>query len=519
MRGEAGQSTSLWMATADVPALPPLTEDATADVCVVGAGIAGLTTACLLARNGWSVVVADDGPAGGARTRRTTAHLSNAIDDRYTEIERLHGGDGARLAADSHTAAIEQIDAIVRAERLDCDFVRLDGYLFVPPGESTDVLEQELAAVRRAGLSDVTLVGRAPVDGLGPCLYFPRQGQFHPVKYLAGVLRAVQRDGGRVCHGTRADRIVGGSPACVETGAGPVVTAGSVVVATNSPVNDRMVIHTKQSPYLTYVVGLRVPRGAVPRALYWDTLDPYHYVRLQPLPSGADDEVLIVGGEDHRTGEAGDQPDRYARLEAWARARFPRTGPVEFRWSGQVMETIDGLAFIGRNPLDQPNVYVATGDSGMGMTHGTIAGMLLTDLILGRANPWATLYDPSRKRLSATDEFYKENVHFAGQYADWLADGDVDCREQIAPGGGAILRSGLLGKVAVYRDERGDFHERSAVCRHLGCIVHWNDSEKTWDCPCHGSRFDCDGRVVNGPSNGDLAACGSPRRAEGVRAT
>jgi glycine/D-amino acid oxidase-like deaminating enzyme/nitrite reductase/ring-hydroxylating ferredoxin subunit len=519
MRDEAGQSRSVWMATAGVPALPPLTEDATADVCVVGAGIAGLTTAYLLARHGRSVVVVDDGPPGGAQSRRTTAHLSNALDDRYEEIERLHGEGGARLAADSHTAAIDRIEAIVRAERLDCDFERLDGYLFVPPGESPDVLGRELAAARRAGLGDVTLVGRAPVDGLGPCLRFPRQGQFHPLKYLAGLTRAVCRDGGRVCHGTRAHRITGGSPACVQTRAGPAVTADAVVVATNSPVNDRLVVHTKQGPYLTYVLGLRVPRGAVPRALYWDTLDPYHYVRLQALPGGGAEEVLLVGGEDHRTGQATDQPARYARLDDWARARFPQAGEVAFRWSGQVLETIDGLAFIGRNPLDQPNVYIATGDSGMGMTHGTIAGMLLTDLILGRANPWAALYDPGRRRPGAADEYYKENVHVAGQYADWLADGDVDSREQIAPGSGAVLRRGLLGKVAVYRDERGRFHERSAVCRHLGCIVHWNDSEKTWDCPCHGSRFDRYGRVVNGPANGDLPGRGPPREAAAVRAT
>jgi len=179
-------------------------------------------------------------------------------------------------------------------------------------------------------------------------------------------------------------------------------------------------------------------------------------------------------------------------------------GEVKYRWSGQVMETIDGVAFIGRNPIDAPNVFIATGDSGMGMTHGTIAGILLTDLILGRENPWASLYDPSRKTVKAAGEFAKENLNVALQYGDWLTAGEVGSADEIGPNSGAVVRRGLT-KVAAYRDERGTLHECSAVCPHLECIVHWNDDEKTWDCPCHGSRFDRFGAVLNGPANGDLA--------------
>jgi Rieske Fe-S protein len=177
---------------------------------------------------------------------------------------------------------------------------------------------------------------------------------------------------------------------------------------------------------------------------------------------------------------------------------------VEFRWSGQVMETIDGLAFIGRNPLDEADVFIVTGDSGMGMTHGTIAGILLTDLILGRENPWETLYDPARKTLGAAGEFAKENLNVLRQYGDWLTGGEVASVEAVQPGTGAILRRGLT-KVAAYRDEQGVLHERSAICPHLGCIVAWNEAEKTWDCPCHGSRFDRHGTVLNGPANSDLS--------------
>jgi Rieske Fe-S protein len=267
------------------------------------------------------------------------------------------------------------------------------------------------------------------------------------------------------------------------------------------PVNDRVAIHTKQAPYMTYVIGATVPRDAVPRALYWDTHDPYHYVRVQA--ADADHDLLIIGGEDHKTGQANDTDLRHERLETWARVRFPMIEDVAYRWAGQVMETLDGLAFIGRNPLDADNVYIATGDSGMGMTHGTIAGMLLTDLINGDRNPWTELYDPSRKPLGAVREFAREAVNMVAQYADWVSPGERLDEEHILPDSGAVLRRGLK-KVALYRDEQGRMHEYSAVCPHLGCIVRWNPTEKTWDCPCHGSRFTRQGQVINGPSNDDL---------------
>jgi nitrite reductase/ring-hydroxylating ferredoxin subunit len=220
--------------------------------------------------------------------------------------------------------------------------------------------------------------------------------------------------------------------------------------------------------------------------------------------------VLIVGGEDHESGQAEEQVDRFARLEAWARERFPMAQDAQFRWSGQVMETIDGLAFIGPNPADAPNVYVATGDSGMGMTHGTIAGMLLTDLILGRQNRWAALYDPSRKPVRALGEFAKENLNVLRQYADWLTLGDLSSPQDIPRDSGAVIRRGLK-KIAVYRDPQGTLHERSATCPHLACVVHWNDVEKSWDCPCHGSRFDRFGTVLNGPANRNLDQAEAPK--------
>jgi nitrite reductase/ring-hydroxylating ferredoxin subunit len=293
----------------------------------------------------------------------------------------------------------------------------------------------------------------------------------------------------------------------VKTGSGKV-RADHVVVATNTPINDRVEIHTKQPGYMTYAIAAASP-GSVDRALYWDTGDPYHYVRSARgrALDGAPADFVIVGGEDHRTGQADDTDARHARLEAWARERMPGLGAVEYAWSGQVMESIDGLAYIGRNPLDADNVFVATGDSGMGITHGTIAGTLLCDPILGRRNRFAALYEPSRKSLRAAGPYLRENLVTAAQYADWLAPADVESVAQIAPDSGAVLRRGMA-RVAVYRGARGALHERSAKCTHLGCVVAWNDSDKTWDCPCHGSRFDRFGKVIHGPANRNLGPAG-----------
>jgi glycine/D-amino acid oxidase-like deaminating enzyme/nitrite reductase/ring-hydroxylating ferredoxin subunit len=508
MSADSGQNLSIWMATDEPLARHQLNQHESADVCVVGAGMAGMITAYRLARAGASVIVLDDGEIGGGMTERTTAHLSNALDRQYYELEHLHGETGARLAAESHSVAIDQIETIVSAEGIDCDFERLNGYLFAAPNTPPDVLERELKAAHRAGLVGVELLDRGPRGSFafGPCLSFPEQGQFHPLKFISGLARAFERNGGRIFTDSHVTEIKSGPPAEVLTSNGAVVSSGSVVVATNSPINDLVALHTKQAPYMTYVLGVRLPSDTLPRALYWDTADPYHYLRLHSdsnLNSG-NYEILIVGGEDHKTGQEENIEERYNRLESWTRERIPAAERIEFRWSGQVLEPNDGLAFIGRNPMDANNIYVASGASGNGMTYGMIAGLLLEDLIAGRENKWESIYDPSRKMLRAAGEFAKENLNVVAQYADWVTGGEVDSTEKISRGDGAIIRRGL-SKIAAYRDEQGQLHERSATCTHLGCIVAWNGDEKTWDCPCHGSRFDAYGRVINGPANSDLA--------------
>jgi glycine/D-amino acid oxidase-like deaminating enzyme/nitrite reductase/ring-hydroxylating ferredoxin subunit len=506
MQTDNGRTRSVWMATADTPTGPRLAEDEGTDVCIVGGGIAGLSVAYHLTKEGKRVIVLDDGPTAGGETSRTTAHLTFYNDDGLSKIESLHGEEVLRLSTQSHSAAVDRIERIATEEGIDCDFKRLDAYLFIAPdGQKYDFLDKELDAAHRIGLSDAHYVDRAPIDGCDTsrCLCYPRQGKFHPLKYLAGLANAIQSRGGKVYNQTHARSITGGTPARVETSTGRAVVAEAVVVATNTPVNDMVAIHTKQAPYRTYVIGARVKRGALTDALYWDTLDPYHYVRLQPI-DGKEYDILIVGGEDHKTGHHNDAERRWGNLETWARERFTMMGDIEFRWSGQVMEPVDCLAYIGHNPLDKENVYIATGDSGMGMTHGTIAGMLLTDLILGRPNEWEKVYSPSRVTPKSVARYVQENVDVAAKYVDWVTPGEVKGPDEIAPDTGAVMRSGLK-KLAVYKDLGGVVHTCSATCPHMGCIVTWNGAERTWDCPCHGSRFDPQGKVVNGPANSNLA--------------
>lgn len=498
----SGQTRSVWMITSSLEQPLPLTQDERADVCIIGAGIAGLTAAYLLTKAGKRVVVLDDGPIGGGESCRTTAHLSNVIDDRYTRIERVHGLENSRLACEAHTSAIHRIGLICQEEGIDCGFERLDGYLFAGPDHDVEFLQAELQAAQRAGLVQAAFVSRAPGGfDTGPCIRFPEQGQFHPLKYMLGLAGAIRSGGGRLLMGHAKADIKGGDRIEVSTREGHVIDAGHVLVMTNSPVTDRVRIHTKQAPYRTYAVAARIDPSVMPHMLLWDTMDPYHYVRLQRGADGQD--WLIVGGEDHKTGQDAQPQIHWQRLEEWTRQRFA-IGQIDARWSGQVMETIDGLAFIGPDPSGERNVYIATGDSGMGMTHGTIAGVLLTDLVMGRQSPWSAVFDPSRKRTGAAGEFVKENVNVAGQYMDWASGSEVDTVDQIAPQSGAVIRRGIR-KVAVYRDADNRLHEFSASCPHLGCVVSWNKAEGTWDCPCHGSRFEATGQVINGPANANLS--------------
>ncbi|HYD73169.1 MAG TPA: FAD-dependent oxidoreductase, partial [Candidatus Binatia bacterium] len=346
-----------------------------ADVVVIGSGISGLSVAYALVQRRRRVVVLDRGPIARGMSARTTAHLASELDDFYDELISRRSKDDARLFAESQQQAIVSIEAIVREEKIECDFARVDGYLFAPTLDRAEDLEKEYEGAREAGLA-VEWAERAPILNVdtGPALRFPNQARFHPLKYLAGLARAIEKQGGEMFADspvTSVEEDDGRVDVTLANGA--TLRASHVVVAANTPFNDRIAIHTKQAPYRTYVMAFETPRGAVHDALMWDTLDPYHYVRIQP---GERADRVIVGGEDHKTGLEDDAETRFANLEAWARSRFPELGPVSHQWSGQVYEPVDYLPYIGRNSGDQ-HVYVVTGDSGQGMTMGATAGLII----------------------------------------------------------------------------------------------------------------------------------------------
>lgn len=323
---------SVWMSV-EMPTCAALNEDIATDVCVIGSGIAGLTTAYRLLQEGKSVVVLESGTLGSGMTPLTTAHLSHVMDRGLSTIERLHGEQGTRLAVRSHTAAIEWIEDTAAKESIPCGFERVDGYLFAPFDGPAHHIEEEWAAARRAGLTNVTRYDSAPLLPFptGPCLRFTRQAQFHPMKYLSGLARAIQQKGGRLFTNSHVTEVDAKSRGVVKTRNGWQVSADAVVVTTNTPINNTVTLHTKQAPYTTYVIGARISAGSVPKALYWDTEDPYHYVRVHTeIVDGREEAVLIVGGEDHKTGQAEDGERRYAALETWMRARFPMAKDVLF---------------------------------------------------------------------------------------------------------------------------------------------------------------------------------------------
>jgi glycine/D-amino acid oxidase-like deaminating enzyme/nitrite reductase/ring-hydroxylating ferredoxin subunit len=501
MNVEEELSRSPWM---ELPAIdvPSLSGPLTTDVLVIGAGIAGLSTAYELASRGRQVTVVDRGRPARGMSARTSAHLACEIDDFNVELVKVRDLDAARTFYSSQSAAIDRVEEICGREGIDCDFARVDGY-FVPAWpDDVEHLRKEHAASLQAGFPDAEWLERGPAPwDASPAIRFPRQARFHPLKYLYGLLAVLRTRGVEVYGHTPVDTLEEqGDRVVADCGNGRRITASAVVVATNSPFHLGVPIHTKQAPYRTYVLAASVPKGSAPDVLVWDTLEPgYHYVRIQP---GAAEDLLIVGGEDHKTGEQADMEDRFVRLETWTRALFPIMGAVTHRWSGQVMEPADYVPFIGRSPQHE-RVWLVTGDSGQGLTTGVVASMLLCEQVNGGDHPWARLYDPSRKMLHGLREYLSENLDAARHWAAHLGDGEIDSVDRLAPGEGAIAK--IDGDaVAAYRTPEGELRLFSAACTHVGCVVRWNGFERCWDCPCHGSQFSVEGEPLQGPAHRPL---------------
>lgn len=498
MNVSAESTRSIWM-DVRVAKAPALERSEHADVAVIGSGIAGLSCAYELAARGRSVIVIDRGDIGSGMTARTTAHLATALDDDYAKLIKVRGPDCARQLYQSLLTSIDRVEQIQAAESIDCDFARVDGYWILAAGTPASRLDEELEACKKIGIQVFDCREQTPLhtERLVRSLLFPSQARFHPTKYLAGLVASIKRKGGRFFANTCVEAIEEKQGEMVIATAGRYkIRAADVVVATNSPVNVRVAIHTKQAPYRTYALAAKIPRSALHDALYWDTHDPYHYVRLQPLSERTN--AVIIGGEDHKSGEADDGDRRFASLENWARDRLPQMGEVTHRWSGQCLEPTDCAGFIGPSP-DNEHVFVVSGDSGQGMTNGVIAGMMIADLLTVGGSPWSELYDPSRKVGSSVGAFISENITPLLNFAEYLSADNMDAVEKLKAGEGRVVRNGLK-KIAACRDHTGKLHLHSASCTHLGCVVHWNGLEQCWDCPCHGSQFAPDGTALNGPA-------------------
>jgi glycine/D-amino acid oxidase-like deaminating enzyme/nitrite reductase/ring-hydroxylating ferredoxin subunit len=487
------------MATTPGTQFPSLQGEVTVDVAVLGGGIVGVTVALLLKRAGKRVALVESNRIVERVTGHTTAKVTSGHNLIYARLIDRFGEDDARIYAQSNQAALEQIARFVSSEGITCDFERRPNYCFSESPEDRKRIEEEVAAAQRLGLA-AEFVDQAglpfPIAG---AIRYEHQAQFHPRKYLLHLAGLIAGDGSSIFEQTRALDVEEGSPNRVITDKGTLY-ADDVIVATHFPILDRGLFFARAYQQREYAISVRVDPSKDPRGMYISVGEPTRSVRTAPAEAGL---RLIIGGEKHRPGEDPENEQRYRALEEFARERFG-VDTIEYRWSTQDVYSMDGIPYIGRLRPGSNHLYVATGFNAWGMTNGTLAAMILADLILEVANPWAALYDPNRLHLMVSaPTMIKEGLnavrHLVG---DRLTKG-VKSTDDITPGEGKIILA-AGEQLAVYKDEQGALQAVSAVCTHMGCILGWNSVEKSWDCPCHGSRFSVDGRVLHGPAVVDL---------------
>ncbi|KAI1759853.1 DAO-domain-containing protein [Hypoxylon sp. FL1150] len=509
------------------PRFHPLTEDIETDVCIIGAGIAGISTAYELVKRGRDVVLVEARDVLAGETGRTSGHLSNALDDTYPEIAKKHGESGAKAAAESHTWALNRVGEVAKELGIDCEYRHLPGYRVSHHERGTEEHKKDLEAIKE----DVDLAKKLGIDARfdenltvegwngkpdqrGGAI-FAGQATFHPTKYCNGVLKWLKDQPKFRCFtSTRAVGVkekgieflgLGHKYCQVETESGQTISSKHAIEATDVPLQKLSVI-VQMEWNRTYCVALRVPRGSVEDALLYDTDDPYRYTRLTRCDDDDKHDYLIVGGEDHKVGQ-GDPRGHLEALERWARERFPQAeaGPAAYSWSGQIFEPVDYVAYIGKNQGCE-RIYVVTGDSGNGLTHGVLAGRLLADEIEGTPNDWAALYSPKRvvSVVKSAPTMLANDLQVNAQYKR-LLQSDISDIEDLGRGCGGVLNPTAQKPIAVYKDEEGRVTKMSALCPHMGGVVCWNDVEKSWDCPVHGSRFGARGLSVQGPAKANLA--------------
>lgn len=526
----SGATDSVWIATepySKIPSFPKLDKNIETDVCIVGSGISGITIAYELVKHGVDVTMLEARDMLSGESGRTSGHLSADLDDGYLEIKKKHGADGAKLAAASQAYAVGRVGEIAKELGIECEYRRLPAYTVSQYEKGTKDHDDEIAEFKEESAYAAELGIKAKyVEGLKiggwdgsidqrDAQVLEDQATFHPTKYLNGILAHLKKQ--QNFRGFSQTRVISVAEAGVTVplvkvhlGSGEVtvktmddmtVTASQAVQATAIPLQTLSLV-AEQEYMRTYCIAIRVPKGSIEDCLIYDNAEAYKYARLTACDEK--DDYMIVGGCDHKVGQEGDAEGRYKELEDWTRARFTQAGAVDFKWSGQIFEPVDGVGIIGRNS-GQKNIFVVTGDHGNGLTHGTLAGKLISDLIMNKPNEWESLYDPGRTKSFAKSlgSMIAHDVQINTQFKRFLQS-DIQDIEDLGRGQGGVLNSITEKPIAVYRDENGKIHKRSAICPHLKGVVCWNDGEKSWDCPVHGSRFAIDGSQLCGPAKAGL---------------
>lgn len=492
-----GRHVSQWIDTTPESSFPALSEDLRVDTAIVGGGITGITAATHLAEAGRTVALLEKDRVITKVTGHTTAKLTSKHGIVYDRLVSNFGEKKARQYAEANEAAIDEVETRVDERGIDCEFRRSPGYTYASSYRDRKTVKDEAKAAQRLGLP-ASYVDNVPLPFTdAPAVRFDDQAQFHPRKYLLALAEDLA-DAGHVFENTRVTDVTPGNPCRVTTNRG-VVTADNVVVASHFPFIDRGFYFARMAPKRSYLLAARL--SDPPPGMFYNTGSPYFSVRSYP---DADDDLILIGGQSHETGQDGETTDRYRELASTARERFDIES-IEYRWSTQDYTSVDGVPFIGKLGPTAENVYVGTGYGGWGMTNGTAAGGILADLVRGESNPWADVFDPMRfKPKASAKTFTSENVENTLRLvADRIRIPESGDRYSVSACEASVVRENGY-PIGVYRDDEGEVHAVSAICPHMKCLVTWNDAEKSWDCPCHGSRFDCDGTVLDGPATRDL---------------
>jgi glycine/D-amino acid oxidase-like deaminating enzyme/nitrite reductase/ring-hydroxylating ferredoxin subunit len=492
---------SFWIATTPETDYPALGGDVDADVAIVGGGIMGITAAVLLKRAGKRVALLESKRIVHGASGYTTAKVTAGHGALYAHLESSFGADGARTYADAQQTALDRIARFVAEDGIECDFERRANYVYAETAEDAEHLRLEAEAEQRAGLP-VSYVDDTPLPfAVAGAVRLEQQAQFHPRKYLLALAATLPGDGSHVFENTRVHDVREDDPCLVTTGSG-TVRAVDVVVATQLPILDRGLFFAKAHPHRSYALAAPLDGAEAPDGMFLNTGTPTRSVRTM---RDGDRIYVSVGGNGHKAGREPDTPERYEQLEGFLRRHWPTAGEVQYRWSTMDFMPLDRVPYIGRLRRRSKHVFTGTGFNKWGMTNGTVAALLLTERILGRESAWARVFESKRWHPRASlGKFVAENSSTGVRFvADRVKPAGGPPPEDLRPGEGAITR--VRGrKTAVYRDEEGRLHASSPICQHLYCLVTWNPAERSWDCPCHGSRYAGDGTAIQGPTTRNL---------------